>query len=94
MHPARRIVQSMARQVGQRYASYGHHGVKSTYNDLPSPAGSWQTHYDAQQRKYNLQLILGIVTFAGTIIFGKAVGFLEFYNDYPARPATIENYKD
>lgn len=79
--------------VGRRYASHGA-VARSTYNDLPSPSGSWQTNYDAQQRKYNAQLALGIGVFVGTLLFGKAAGFFEFYNDYPERPAVIDNYKD
>lgn len=45
------------------------------------------------QRKYNAQLALGLAAFGGTLLFGKAAGFFEFYNDYPEKPAVIESYK-
>ncbi|XP_060523517.1 uncharacterized protein LOC132700315 [Cylas formicarius] len=82
---------AILRCSGRRYASHGL--AKTTYNDLPSPSGSWQTNYDALQRSYNARLAIGIGLLGGTIVFGKAAGFFEFYNDYPERPATIENYK-
>lgn len=82
--------------MGQHRQASGHgHSPApgATYNDLPSPSGSWQTNYDAQQRKYNAQLLLGIAALAGSLIAGKGLGVFEFYNDYPAKPATIDNYK-
>lgn len=78
--------------VGRR--SYHHHdGPITTINDLPSPQGNWKTHYDANQRKYNAQLAAGVGLLIGSLIFGKAAGFLELYNDIPARPADIPSYK-
>lgn len=74
--------------------SYDHHApVQSTYNDLPQPQGSWKTHYDATQRKYNTQLIMGIGFLAVTLLVGKSAGFLYFYNDIPETPAKIDSYK-
>ncbi|KAL1509009.1 hypothetical protein ABEB36_003817 [Hypothenemus hampei] len=93
MQISKRVVDLVARQVSRRHAHHGH-GSTTTINDLPSPSGSWQTNYDAMQRRYNTQLVLGVGTLVGTILFGKVAGFFEFYNDYPERPATIENYKD
>ncbi|XP_076250400.1 cytochrome c oxidase subunit 7B [Rhynchophorus ferrugineus] len=94
MHVARAVIRSFAGKVGTRNASsHGHHVAHSTYNDLPSPSGNWKTHYDAMQRKYNAQLALGVAAFAGTLLFGKAAGYFEFYNDYPEKPAVIESYK-
>lgn len=67
--------------------------LRNTVNDLPSPSGSWATQYQANQRKYNAQLIGGIGFLTGTIVFGKAVGIFEFYNDIPDRPADIPSYR-
>lgn len=74
--------------VSRRNASYGHgeHRI-TTLNELPSPQGSWQTHYDAQQRKYNAHLALGIATLVGTIIVARASGYLYFNYSPPSRPA-------
>lgn len=82
--------------VGQQQRQAYHAGSSSrcTYNDLPTPSGNWQTHYDAQQRKYNLNLALGVGAFIGTVLIGKALGMYEFYGEFPARPATIDNYKE
>ncbi|XP_030753946.1 uncharacterized protein LOC115880799 [Sitophilus oryzae] len=81
------------RSFGVRHASHAPAHPRSTYNDLPSPSGNWKTHNEAQQRKYNIQLAVGLSVFIGTLIFGKSVGYFEFYNDYPEKPAVIENYK-
>lgn len=62
-------------------------------NEMPQPMGDWKTNYDAQNRKYTLHLLLGIGTLAGTLVFGKAAGYLEMYNDYPEVPADIKSYK-
>ncbi|XP_019873680.1 uncharacterized protein LOC109601833 [Aethina tumida] len=91
MQAPRVLGRAVAKQVGRR--NHGHVAPQSTYNDLPSPQGSWQTHYDANQKRYNGHLALGIATFVGTIVFGKAAGFFEFYDDIPERPAKIESYK-
>lgn len=96
MQAPRLLSRTFSRNIITRNAHHeAHHpGPLSTYNDLPTPSGSWQTHYDAKQRKYNGQLALGIGAIVGTLIFGKAVGFLEFYDDIPARPAEIKSYKN
>lgn len=76
------------RTVSRRNASYGHGKAQvTTYNDLPTPQGSWQTKYDADQRKYNMHLILGVVFCTGTIVFGRAAGLLELHLSPPSRPA-------
>ncbi|CAG9862899.1 unnamed protein product [Phyllotreta striolata] len=81
--------------VRRNYSDHysGHHVAQTTYNDLPQPQGSWKTNYDANQRKYTAHLVLGIGALTGTIIFGKAMGFLEFYHDFPERPADNLSYK-
>lgn len=63
-------------------------------NELPTPKGDWKTNYDAMNRRYTLHLLLGVGVFAGTLVFGKAAGYLEFYDDIPEEPAVIKNYKD
>ncbi|CAG9768663.1 unnamed protein product [Ceutorhynchus assimilis] len=92
MHVPQRAVQVLARQALQK-RSYHSSLTTSTYNDLPSPAGSWQTQFESQQRKYNTILAAGLAVFAGSLLVGKASGMFEFYNHYPDRPATIETYK-
>ncbi|KAI7815127.1 Uncharacterized protein RDOM_000604 [Rhyzopertha dominica] len=84
-----------ARQVSRRGYHHGHE-VKpyGTYDDLPSPQGSWQTQYDANQRRYNAHLALGIATLAGTILFGQVAGLWELNWAIPERPADIPNHKD
>ncbi|XP_044259673.1 uncharacterized protein LOC123008116 [Tribolium madens] len=91
---APRVLRSLvARNLGKRGVHYDSHHVTTTINDLPSPQGNWKTHYDAKQRKYNAQLAVGIGAVVGTLIFGKAAGLLEFYDDIPDRPADIPSYK-
>lgn len=93
MQVPRLLSRVAARSVIRRNAHYDAPAKLTTYNDLPSPAGSWQTNYDAKQRRYTGHLLLGVGTLTGTIIFGKAMGFLDFHDDIPERPATIESYK-
>ncbi|CAH0552965.1 unnamed protein product [Brassicogethes aeneus] len=92
MQAPRALGRAIINQVGRRNASYGSH-VHSTYNDLPQPQGSWQTQYDANQRKYNGHLAMGVAALVGTLVFGKAAGFFEFYDDIPQHPAKIDSYK-
>ncbi|CAH1176954.1 unnamed protein product [Phaedon cochleariae] len=94
MQASRLLSNQVIRQCTRRKVHYDQAPVQqSTYNDLPQPRGSWKTHYDANQRKYNAHLALGVGVFIGSILFGKSVGYLEFYNDIPARPADIESYR-
>lgn len=46
-------------------------------NDLPQPSGSWQRGYQAQQRKYNRQLIASIALFTGTFVYVYRSGYIE-----------------
>ncbi|CAH0547582.1 unnamed protein product [Brassicogethes aeneus] len=78
--------------VGRRYCS---HSNRITYNDLPLPGGCWQTEYDRNQRRYNMHLILGVVSLAGTIAFGKMCGYLDFdLEGQPENPAKVNEYKE
>ncbi|KAJ3665481.1 hypothetical protein Zmor_000974 [Zophobas morio] len=90
MQAPRLLRSSVIKQIRRNYTESGL--AKTTINDLPSPQGSWQTQNDANQRKFNAQLIGGIGLLTGTIIFGKAIGYLEFHNDLP-KPADIPSYK-
>ncbi|CAG9835023.1 unnamed protein product [Diabrotica balteata] len=93
MQLRRLLTSPVIRGCTRRNAHHGDHAVQSTYNDLPQPQGSWKTNYDANQRKYNAHLALGVGVLTGTIVFGKATGLLEFYNEFPERPADIASYK-
>ncbi|VEN46555.1 unnamed protein product [Callosobruchus maculatus] len=91
MQAPQRVGRQIIRAVGRRNC---HHApTQSTYNDLPQPSGSWKTAYDANQRKYTAHLAIGVGSLVGTIIFGKAAGFLDFHNDIPLKPAQIDSYK-
>lgn len=50
-----------------RNGSYIAHIKPATLNEMPVPAGSWAEHFNANQRKYNMHLALGIAAFAATI---------------------------
>ncbi|XP_023018230.2 cytochrome c oxidase subunit 7B [Leptinotarsa decemlineata] len=94
MQAPRLLVSRLARQSTRNNVRYDHYApAQSSYNDLPQPQGNWKTHYDANQRKYNAHLALGIGVFVGSILFGKVAGFWEFYNDIPEQPAKIDSYK-
>ena len=54
-----------ARSMG--YGGHGHEVQRVSMNELPVPEGSWQNFYEAQQRKYNRHLILGISFFLFTV---------------------------
>lgn len=66
--------------------------VATTYNDLPIPQGSWKTHHDAQQRKYNSHLLFGVAFAIGTLVIAKASGSLYLNYTPPARPAAKNDY--
>ena len=44
---------------------------KTTLNHYPIPSGSWKANYDANQSKYNKQLLFGVGLFATTMILVK-----------------------
>ncbi|XP_063225223.1 uncharacterized protein LOC134532591 [Bacillus rossius redtenbacheri] len=57
-----------------------------TMDDLPVPQGSWQAAYDAKQRKYNIQLISGILVFAFTVGFVAKSDMIDFNFSRPELP--------
>ena len=90
---APRLLKTLAaRQVIRRY--HGDSLPPTTYNDLPMPQGSWKTQYEANQRKYNGHLALGVAVLTGTIIFGRAAGLIELNWTIPETPAQIDSYKE
>lgn len=53
----------------RRARNYHHEGHKpTTMDDLPVPTGSWQAQHEANQKKFNLQLALGIGFAVATIL--------------------------
>ncbi|XP_012054060.1 PREDICTED: uncharacterized protein LOC105617091 [Atta cephalotes] len=60
-----------------------------TINDIPGPCGSWKEYYDARQKVYNTQLIVGIGILIGTIAYVKISGNIFFNFGPPEEP--IEN---
>nr|BAN20422.1 unkown protein [Riptortus pedestris] len=60
--------------------------LRNTMDDLPIPSGSWETHYKAQQAKYNMHLAFGVIFATVTIITAKASGLLNLYSSPPALP--------
>ncbi|XP_021954749.1 uncharacterized protein LOC110851320 [Folsomia candida] len=57
-----------------------------TMNELPVPTGSWQAAYDAQQKKNNLHLIVGVSFFAFTLFTMKASGLIVLNSTIPKLP--------
>lgn len=53
-----------------------------TIDDLPVPQGSWKAHYDKQNTKYNIQLLVGTVSLAATIGY-LAVSDVFIWNFFP-----------
>jgi len=45
---------------------------RTTLNDLPIPAGSWQANYAKKQAKYNIQLALASVLMSCTLVVVRA----------------------
>ncbi|XP_076245185.1 cytochrome c oxidase subunit 7B [Calliopsis andreniformis] len=43
-------------------------------DELPIPCGSWKEAHSKAETKYNLQLLVGIVTVIGTIAVGRMNG--------------------
>ena len=56
-------------QSSRNGSSYGSVAYKpATMNDMPVPVGSWQNHYNANQRKYNTHLFSGIAFSLFTLV--------------------------
>ena len=46
---------------------------RTTLNDLPIPAGSWQANYAKKQSKYNIQLAVASVLMGTTLAVVRAI---------------------
>jgi len=75
------VLQPAGRQLVRRYGG-GEVYTPLTMNDLPVPKGSWQAHYEAKQKNYNLVLMLGVLSFGATL-FGAYQSGLVVLNTTP-----------
>jgi len=82
---------ALVQQVPRRSKAYLGE-LKGSMNDLPQPCGSFKTNYDAKQRKYNAQLIIGVSFLAITIGFGQAAGLFFLNGTIPDQPAGKIDY--
>ncbi|CAL8071556.1 unnamed protein product [Orchesella dallaii] len=57
-----------------------------TVNELPIPQGSWQAMHDANQRKYNIHLAIGVSFFLFTLTVLKTSGLVTLNTEYPELP--------
>lgn len=65
----------------RRYHGEGH--VKPpTMDELPVPKGSWQAHYDAKQRKYNMALLIGLAFTSFTFVVVSTLSYLLMFIYY------------
>ncbi|CAH0675723.1 unnamed protein product [Chilo suppressalis] len=87
MFASRQIVSRFMQQTARRYHAGEGHFKPPTMDDLPVPRGSWQAQYDANQRRYNAALVLGIGFCAATIVVAKTSG-LVYLNYSP--PASLD----
>ena len=74
MFVSRQIVSRLLQQQVRRY--HDGHFKPPTMDELPVPRGSWQSQYDANQRRYNTALLLGIGFTAVTLVVAKASGLI------------------
>lgn len=65
----------------------------STYNDLPQPKGDWKALDAKRQSGHNMNLIIGLVSFAAAIAVGFVGGFFDDHYDLPEKPMKIKNFK-
>ncbi|CAB3246745.1 unnamed protein product [Arctia plantaginis] len=78
----RPVVSRLFQQTVRRY--HDNHFKPPTMDELPVPRGSWQAQHDANQRRYNTALLLGVVFSVGTLVVAKASG-LVYLNYYPPK---------
>ena len=55
----------------------------ASMSELPTPAGSWKAHYDANQTRYNMHLLGGIVFAAITVLYGVKSGKVYLSSEVP-----------
>ncbi|CAH2084342.1 unnamed protein product [Euphydryas editha] len=75
MLASRPIISRLMQRTVRRYHAGGDF-KPPTMDELPVPQGSWQAQYDANQRRYNSILLLGIAFSVGSIIVAKASGLV------------------
>ncbi|KAL0276205.1 UNVERIFIED_CONTAM: hypothetical protein PYX00_003819 [Menopon gallinae] len=61
--------------------------VYPTFDEVPGPCGDWQQHYDQNQRKYNLVLLVGVGVFAITVAVAYSSGLFWCNFFPPEKPA-------
>ncbi|XP_066999149.1 uncharacterized protein [Anabrus simplex] len=59
------------------------HFKPGTMSDLPVPQGSWEAEYSAQQRKYNLHLVIGVAFTALTAVVAANSGLVVLNSSVP-----------
>lgn len=74
MFITRPVVSRLFQQTVRRY--HDNHFKPPTMDELPVPRGSWQAQYDANQRRYNTALVVGIGFTVATLITAKATGLV------------------
>jgi len=57
-----------------------------TLSELPTPQGSWQADYEANQRKYTRHLIGGIAFYVFTLVVSYQSGLIPLYASPPPLP--------
>nr|XP_053656833.1 LOW QUALITY PROTEIN: apoptosis-inducing factor 1, mitochondrial-like [Cherax quadricarinatus] len=81
--PSSRVARhGKARGINRSHCDRGYSNASKkpmTMNDLPQPQGSWAKRHERMQKKYNLQLAVGL-GFAGFTLFAaKQSGLVNFY---------------
>ncbi|KAA2221032.1 hypothetical protein F0L46_25955, partial [Salinarimonas soli] len=75
MFVTRQIASRFFQQTVHRYHGEGHF-KPPTMDELPVPKGSWQSHHDANQRRFNAVLLFGIAFTAATFVVAKTSGLV------------------